>query len=221
MPSPRRRPAPRQAEADRNDRELLRAAREVLAEDGAHASVAAIAARAGVGIGSLYRRYPTKDDLFRHLVDLSLDHWIDVLEAATAEADAWTALSVFLTRGLESGSSGSLAPIAGTVEITPAMRAKDDRSEAMLTALVQRAHDAGVLRQDVSTSDMWALVEQLTPAPMIEQLRKRGFADQLPAAAAARRRIIAIVLDGLRAPGSPLPDAPPPKAVFDRRWETG
>ncbi|MEO3805272.1 helix-turn-helix domain-containing protein [Nonomuraea sp. B1E8] len=50
----------RSEEVARNDRALLRAAREVLAVDGVHASVASIAARAGVGVGSLYRRYRTK-----------------------------------------------------------------------------------------------------------------------------------------------------------------
>ncbi|MFG6200144.1 TetR family transcriptional regulator [Nonomuraea sp. JJY05] len=52
-----KRRGPRRAEAERNDRALLQAARQVLAADGEHASVAAIAAAAGVGIGSLYRRY--------------------------------------------------------------------------------------------------------------------------------------------------------------------
>ena len=54
----------RSEEVARNDRALLRAAREVIGEDGVHASVAAIAARAGVGVATLYRRYRTKDELF-------------------------------------------------------------------------------------------------------------------------------------------------------------
>jgi AcrR family transcriptional regulator len=63
----------RRAEAERNDQALLEAAREVLAEDGAHASVAAIAARAGLGIGSLYRRYRTKEELFQRLCTIALN----------------------------------------------------------------------------------------------------------------------------------------------------
>lgn len=96
----------RQAEAERNDRALLQAAREFLAADGAHASVAAIAARAGVGIGSLYRRYRTKEELFQRLSALSLDHW-----NAAAE------------RGLAADARGwSPSPWTGCVPYTPSRR---------------------------------------------------------------------------------------------------
>ncbi|WP_067825028.1 TetR/AcrR family transcriptional regulator [Actinomadura kijaniata] len=215
MSTPRR--APRQAEAERNDRELLRAAREVLAEDGAHASVAAIAARAGVGIGSLYRRYRTKEELFQRLVELSLDQSVQALERALERDDPWEALAGFVTESLEAGG-GSLAPIAGSVEITPDMWERNRRADAMLAALVERASAAGVLRPDVTVTDLWALLEQLSAAPMIEQLRKQGRAERLPAALAARRRVVAIVLDGLRAPGTPLPGDPPGGELFADRW---
>src|SRR3954470_17541603 len=103
----RSRRAPRQAEAERNDRALLAAAREVLAVDGAHASVAAIAARAGVGIGSLYRRYRTKEELFQRLMSLSLDQWIEAAERGLAHDDPWEGLAYYVTAGIEI-SSGSL-----------------------------------------------------------------------------------------------------------------
>ncbi|WP_067479998.1 TetR/AcrR family transcriptional regulator [Actinomadura hibisca] len=219
MNAPGRRPAPRQAEAERNDRALLQAAREVLSEDGAHASVAAIAARAGVGIGSLYRRYRTKEELFQRLADLSLDQSLRVLEEAAALDDPWEALTGFVTASLDPGG-GSLAPIAGTVEVTPAMWEKSRRADELLSGLVDRASAAGILRADVAPTDIWALLEQFAAAPMFEQLRKQGRTDQLPAAAAARRRIVAVVLDGLRADGEPLPGDPPPETLFTRRWAT-
>ncbi|WP_017596034.1 TetR/AcrR family transcriptional regulator [Nocardiopsis potens] len=217
MDTARRRRAPRQAEAERNDRELLRAAREVLAEDGAHASVAAIAARAGVGIGSLYRRYRTKEELFQRLAELSLDQWTDTLEQAAACDDPWEALTAFITASLEA-DRGSLAPIAGAVEVTPAMWEKHRRADRQLAGLVERATAAGVLRPDVTATDIWVLLEQLTAAPMIEQLRRQGRTDLLPAAVEARQRTIAIVLDGLRPPGSPLPGGPPAETLFTGRW---
>ncbi|MFB9303982.1 TetR family transcriptional regulator, partial [Kibdelosporangium philippinense] len=74
----------RHAEAERNDHALLKAAREVLAADGVHASVAAIAARAGVGIGSLYRRYRSKDELFQRLIEIALDQWSELSSQALA-----------------------------------------------------------------------------------------------------------------------------------------
>lgn len=217
MPGPRRR-APRQAEAERNDRALLEAAREVLATDGAHASVAAIAARAGVGIGSLYRRYRTKEELFQRLSALSLDSWNDAAEQGLAADDPWSGLANFTAACIEFGPT--LAPIAGTIEVTREMWAKFDRSEKLLAALVARAHHAGVLRPDITTADISLLIEQFRTSPALDQFRKQGNKDLIDAATNARRRIITIALDGLRAVHTdPLPGPPPTNDLFTERWE--
>lgn len=78
-----RRKAARRSEVEYNDQSLLCAAREVVTEDGAHASVAAIAARAKVGVGTLYRRYPTKEKLFQHLCALALNEYLRAAEGAS------------------------------------------------------------------------------------------------------------------------------------------
>src|SRR5690606_36632358 len=145
--------APRQAEAERNDRALLQTAREVLAADGAHASVGAIAARAGVGIGTLYRRYRTKEELFQRLAELALDSWNEAAERGLAAEDPWQGLTDFITACVEFGH-GSLPPIAGTIEITEEMRVKNERSDELLAALVDLAHRAGVLRPEVTPVDI-------------------------------------------------------------------
>lgn len=211
--------APRQAEAERNDRALLQAAREVLAADGVHASVGAIAARAGVGIGTLYRRYRTKEELFQRLAELALDSWNEAAERGLAEEDPWEGLAGFITACIEFGQ-GSLAPIAGTIEITEEMRIKNERSDELLAALVDRAHRAGVLRPEVTPVDISLLIEQLGRSPMLDQLRSQGRDDLAEAAKAARRRIIAIALDGLRpCHARPLPGDPPDNRLFTERWE--
>ncbi|WP_433501222.1 TetR/AcrR family transcriptional regulator [Sphaerimonospora sp. CA-214678] len=216
MTQPRR--APRQAEAERNDRALLRAAREVLAADGAHASVAAIAARAGVGIGSLYRRYRTKEELFQRLAELSLDSWNEAAERGLAAEDPWEGLAGFITACIEFGQ-GSLAPIAGTIEVTERMQAKNDRSDELLAALVDRAQAAGTLRPDVTPVDISLLIEQLGRSPVLDQMRKQGHEELIEAAVQARERIVAIALDGLRAVHTrPLPGDPPSDRLFTERW---
>jgi AcrR family transcriptional regulator len=189
--------APRRPQAERNDRALLQAAREVLADDGAHASVAAIAARAGVGIGSLYRRYRTKEQLFQHLALLSLEHWNAAAERALADDDPWRGLAGFVRACVEFGQ-GTLGPVAGTIGVTDAMAAASAHGDGLLDALVARAHDAGVLRPDVTALDISLLIEQLGRSPLLEQLRRQGRDDLLPAAESARRRVVAIAIDGLR-----------------------
>ncbi|HET9609168.1 MAG TPA: TetR family transcriptional regulator [Acidimicrobiales bacterium] len=212
------RPSPRRRRAERNDRALLQAAREVLAEDGTHASVAAIAARAGVGIGSLYRRYRTKDELFQRLALLSVEHWNDAAARALEDHDPWRGLAGFVTACAEFGQ-GTLGAIAGAIAVTDEMASASARGDDLLAALVVRAHDAGVLRPDVTPVDVTLLVEQLGRSPLVDQIRKQGRDDLLPAAEAARRRVIAVAVDGLRAGHpAPLPGAPPPLSLFSERW---
>lgn len=207
-------------EAENNDRALLRAAREVLATDGAHASVAAIAARAGVGIGSLYRRYRSKEELFQHLCAVALDQWLEFAEHGLAHDDPWEGLVHYVESSIDVGP-GSLAPIAGTIEVTEEMAAKAIRSDEAVDALVSRAHAAGVLRPDATAIDLSLLIEQLSKSPLVEQLASQGHDDLAEAGLNARRRLTAIALDGLRAPAwRPLPGAPPTDDLFTRRWAT-
>jgi hypothetical protein len=83
-----------------------------------------------------------------------------------------------------------------------------------------RAHAAGVLRPDVTRTDLHLLIEQLGKSPMIDQLRRQGRTDLIDAATHARARINAIALDGLRT-GAPrhLPGEPPDSALLSGRWE--
>lgn len=136
------RKAPRHAEAERNDRALLEAAKKALAVDGPHTSVATIAARAGVGVASIYRRYRTKDELFQHLCALSLDQWIEAAERGLDHDDPWEGLVHYVTATTEF-SGGALGPLAGTIAVTDAMAEKFTRSEVLLHALVARAHARG------------------------------------------------------------------------------
>src|ERR671913_1483192 len=94
-------PAPlsgRQAEARRNDRLILEAAREVFVAD-PDAPISAVAKRAGVGIGALYRRYPSKEELLRRVCAEGLQRYIPEAEAAQADQnDPWAAFASFMHR---------------------------------------------------------------------------------------------------------------------------
>ena len=213
-----RRKAARRAEVERNDRALLLATRAVVAEDGAHASVAAIAARAGVGVGTLYRRYRTKEQLYQHLCTLALKDYLRAVEEGLAHDDPWGGFAHYVTHAVLAGT-GALGAIAGTIEITEEMSATAARGDAVAEDLVRRAHDAGVLRADVGAVDIALLIEQLGRSPLVEQLTKQGRNDLVDAAEHARARVIAMALDGLRAPApAPLPDPQPGWELFSERW---
>lgn len=208
----------RRTEVERNDQALLRAARTVLAEDGVHASVASIAARAGVGVGSLYRRYPTKAAMFQHLCRLSLEEYLAAAESGLANPDPWDGLRQYVTAAVLIGT-GSLAPIAGTIEVTAEMTATSARGDAVASEVIERARTARVLRPDVNDVDIALLIEQLGRSPLVEQITRQGRTDLLGAAERARERLICLALDGLRAgPTDALPGPAPEWELFTERW---
>jgi AcrR family transcriptional regulator len=211
VPEPARRPGRgRQAEAARNDQRVLDAAREVVAELGGEAPVSAIAARAGVGMGSLYRRYGTKDDLLRRLCTLAMEQSIEAARAGLAATDAWAGLAGYVYSAVARGT-GALAPLAGTIETTPQMWEISRRGRALLEQLVARAQRDGALRADVTALDIAWLIELFGrpgPAPA-------GTEDRV-----IRERLLAVALDGLRSPGAePLPGRPPSQRHYERRWK--
>jgi AcrR family transcriptional regulator len=200
----------RQAEAERNDQRVLEAARAVVARYGADAPVSAIAEQAGVGMGSLYRRYGSKADLLRHLCTLAMDTTIQAAERALAEPDPWAGLSRYVTECVAQGT-GTLGALAGSIDTTPDMWAISKRSRALLERVVTRARRAGTLRPDVTALDV---------AWLIETLGRTGPADPAGEDAAIRQRLTMIAIDGLRAPARSRLSGPRPTARhYERRWE--
>lgn len=212
------RSAARRAEVERNDRALLRAAREILAEHGIHVSVAAVAERAGVGIGTLYRRYRTKEELLQRLCVVTLTDYLRAAEEGLARSDPWDSLEHFVTRAVLAGT-GALGPVAGTVEVTPDMARLGADGDTVAGQVIDRARAAGVLRADVSAVDIALLIEQLGRSPLVEQIGRQSRADLAEAAQHARQRLIAITLEGLRAPAvATLPEPRPGWELFSERW---
>ncbi|WP_152361128.1 TetR/AcrR family transcriptional regulator [Microlunatus speluncae] len=213
-----RRKAARRDEVERNNRALLHAARAVVDEDGAHASVAAIAARAGVGVGTLYRRYRTKEQLFQHLCTITLTDYLRAAEEGLGHDDLWDGLAHYIEQAVLAGT-GAFGAIAGTIEVTAEMNELSTRGDDAAEELVRRAHQAGVLRADVGAVDVALLIEQLGRSPLVETIGRQGRAELVEAAEHARRRLISIAVDGLRAPGgAPLAEPRPGWELFTERW---
>jgi AcrR family transcriptional regulator len=195
----------RQPEARRNDRAVLDAAREVFAVYGPGASVAQVAAQARVGIGTLYRRYPTKEALLQHLCQASMDQQVVAAEAALARgADPWEALAGFV-RECAGFRAGVLSAVAGTIGVTEEMRETARRAHDLLERLAGRAREAGALRRDAGSVDIHELIELFSRRPAGGTL--------------AYERLLTVALDGLRAPGTEvLPGPPPDWQSYVHRW---
>jgi AcrR family transcriptional regulator len=209
---PSRPPRPRRgrwSEAERNDQRVLEAAREVFATHGADAPISAVAERAGVGMGSLYRRYGSKEELLRQLCTLAMEQTIEAAEAGLAAEDAWSGLEGYI-RDCVAFGSGALGPLAGTIQTTPAMWETSRRGRKLLGELVARAHRQGTLRRDTTALDV---------AWLVELFGRDGPARPGAPEEAVRQRLLAIALDGLRADGGhPLPGPAPSARHYEARW---
>ncbi|MGW1604572.1 TetR/AcrR family transcriptional regulator [Streptomyces eurythermus] len=187
------RPRGRQREADRNDARLFQAAREVFAERGWDAPVSEIARRAGIGMGSLYRRYPSKELLAQRMRIAGMEQLVAQARTALAEEpDPWEALVRFFRDALtDQGTGGPLLPlVGGRLPATDEVQAAAERLRAALDNLVNGAHRAGVLRADFTSADIPLLLEHL--APRIPVTGERATALHL--------RYLDLALAGLRTP---------------------
>ncbi|MFF8731249.1 TetR/AcrR family transcriptional regulator [Streptomyces sp. NPDC015171] len=173
---------PHRKDAARNYDALLGAAREAFAEHGAEASLEDIARRAGVGIGTLYRNFPTRRDLFETVY---ADE-VDALCRAAVEVagqEPWQALTTWLDRFAEYMVTKRAVREAldGESDIFQACR------ESMYAAggpLLERAQRAGIARADMDFGDLLRMVVGITAT---------AFEDT-----AQRDRVLAIALDGVR-----------------------
>jgi AcrR family transcriptional regulator len=206
----------RRREAARNDVEILDAAREVFLADPT-ATVAAVAARANVGISALYRRYANKEALLRELARDGLIRYRAELERTLADdRDAWTVYSECLTSILDGGSQALAQRLAGTFTPTPELTELAQQAGSLATAVHRRAQRDQALRGDVSPEDVVLLLETLNSVTL-----PGGDGGH-----ALRRRYLALLLQALRAPAAePLPGRPAGPAELAARWrertETG
>ncbi|WP_327138559.1 TetR/AcrR family transcriptional regulator (plasmid) [Streptomyces sp. NBC_01340] len=195
------RPRGRQREADRNDARLIQAAREVFAELGWDAPVSEIARRAGIGMGSLYRRYPSKELLAQRMRIVGMEQLVAQARTALAEEpDPWAAFARFLRDALsdQGAGSGPLLPlVGGRLPATDEIVAAAGQLRAALDDLVDGAHRAGVLRADFTSADVPLLLEHLTARIPVTDER----------ATTLHLRYLDLILAGLRTSTTDVPTA--------------
>jgi AcrR family transcriptional regulator len=196
------------ADAVRNRDAIVAVARDVFAEQGLEAPLELIAARAGVGIATLYRRFPTREKLVAAALTEKVAEYAEAAEQALAVADPWSGFAGFVQRICElqasdRGLSDLLSmTLSADEQIEQLRREANDR----VITLIERAKADGTLRQDFAGEDL-VLLLIATAAVM----HVTG-AD----APAAWRRFVALALDAFRRQDSPGLPEPPTTAQMTR-----
>ncbi len=203
-------PRPLRRDAERNRQAILRAAAEVFTSRGLQASLDDVARHAGVGVGTVYRRFPAKESLVEALFEERIGAVVTLAEKALAEPDSWTGLVSFL----ESACT-ELAADQGLREILMFAtygRDKVERGKArmqpLVTQLVERAQRDGKLRADMRPTDIVFIEFMLSSAARYAE----------PVAPEIWRRYLALITDALRPARedtAPLPEpALPPEQML-------
>jgi AcrR family transcriptional regulator len=199
----------RRAEAARNDERILESARAVFIADPG-APISAVAEHAGVGVGALYRRYESKEDLLRRLCADGLQRFVAAAEAALADhGDPWEAFAGFMRRCVDVDTNSLTQKLAGTFTPTQELYREAGRAQGLLTALFERTQDAGAIREDLVVNDVGLLLEQIAALRVGDAQRTHEL----------RHRYLALLLDAVRAGGAPpLPGPPPGWEEIAARW---
>ena len=177
---------PKRADARRNYDALIAAAQQVFGECGAAASLEEIARRAGVGIGTLYRNFPKRADLFE-AVYVEEVRALSASAADLADLPPWDALVAWLHRFVAYvGTKRALAE--ELVHDSEVFRSCRTEIYAAGEPLLRRAQEAGVARPDATFDDVVRLVSGIMAYQFFEP--------------AQRDRVLGIALDGLRLPAA-------------------
>jgi AcrR family transcriptional regulator len=196
------------ADAARNRERIVAAAVEVFAERGLEASTAEIAARAGVGEATLFRRFPTKDDLVTAIVAVMLEDAAAVATACLEEEDPWRGVELFLYEMAERASADHVISDSTKERCmaSPSLATERGRVLDLTVQLVRRAQAAGVLREDIAGQDLMFLMGAVAS---ISDVPFQGLRPDL------WKRYLGVVLDGLRPEGTSKlrPGAPPRRLI--------
>jgi len=191
---------PLRRDAERNRQRILKAASAVFNERGLDVSLDEIARHAGVGVGTVYRRFRTKEELIEALFLDRLDSVASIADEAYANPDAWRGLVSFMEQMAEimEGDLGLRQMLMFATYGRDLVAVARQRNEPLVDRLVRRAQAAGQLRADIQQTDIPFIVFILTEAAHLAYAANPGI----------WRRYLTLILDGMqpaRADVTPLP----------------
>jgi AcrR family transcriptional regulator len=183
---------PMRADAKRNYERLVVAAKDVFAADGSGASMEAVARKAGVGVGTLYRHFPQRIDLVEAVYRTDVDELVDTAQEAVDQLEPGPAVEAFLRAFVRYAHRKRtlLTELREAFDKNPALRSDSrQRIDQAASLVIDRAQQAGVIRTDVNGTDIMDLLGPMcTSATLSEE--QSG-------------RLLAMILDGLRVTAPP------------------
>jgi AcrR family transcriptional regulator len=194
-------------DAERNRQRILAAAGTAFAELGLDVPMEDIARRAGVGVGTLYRRYPTRADLIAAAFEVKMAAYAEAAAEALADPDPWHGFCGYVERicAMQAGDRGFTTVLTMTFPTAKRFEADRDRAFADFKTLVERAKAAGKLRADFVTEDM----------PMFLMANAGVLTATADAAPNTWRRLVGYLIQACAAPAAqPLPDPPKPRQMY-------
>ena len=181
---------PLRQDAERNRQRILAAAAEVFNERGLEVSLDEIARHAGVGVGTVYRRFRTKEELIEALFMDRLELIAAIADEALASPDPWSGLVSFMERMAETmaGNVGLRQMLMFATYGRDLVAVARQHNAPLIEQLVQRAQAAGQLRTDIRQTDIALLVLVLTETTPLAYAASPGI----------WRRYLTLILDGMR-----------------------
>jgi AcrR family transcriptional regulator len=181
---------PLRSDAGLNRRRIVEAANELFAQEGVEVSVERIAARAGVGIGTFYRRFPTKADLLNEVAVAAMDYITAMAIQVMIEVAAEDAMFEFIRRCVAAPSDWRAAVAE------PWCRSRDPHLEEAVRTLLERSQLSGTVRADANTEDVFLVLVS------VRLIADACGSDRLDVSG----RLLELLVDGLRVgPSSETP----------------
>ncbi|WP_329535232.1 TetR/AcrR family transcriptional regulator [Streptomyces sp. NBC_01450] len=198
---------PLRSDAERNRGRIIAAARSVFARDGLNASMASVAREAGVGIATIFRHFPAKEDLVAAVFADRMDAYADAVAVALDDPDPWHGFVGYIEAAcaMQAADYGFADVLTTTFPTAKALEARRNEAYEGMVRLIGRAKETGRLREDFDPSDLVLL--HMANAGVVNATGD--------AAPDAWRRVVALFVQSFEAPArGPLPASPEHEALY-------
>ncbi|WP_432187494.1 TetR/AcrR family transcriptional regulator [Streptomyces sp. Tue6028] len=198
---------PLRSDAERNRARIIAAARTVFGRDGLGASMASVAREAGVGIATMFRRFPSKEELVAAVFADRMDAYVQATAEALADPEPWRGFTGYIETvcAMQAADRGFADVLTMSLPGAEALEACRAEAYQRFLELIARAKDSGDLREDFTSRDLVLLL--MANAGVLS-----ATGDDAPD---AWRRLVAWMIQSFRAPArGALPDPPEDAALY-------